>query len=91
MRLLIPFIVALVMMVAALTAHDGVVEPRPVSPDLMQTVFRITGAGDMPRKRITGTGFLVERRRAQAPNGVEYIAVTAAHVLREISGIRRRS
>jgi len=88
MRLLIPFIVALAVLIAGLTAQDTVVEPRPVSPDLvmMQTVFRITGAGDTPRKRITGTGFLVERRGAQAANSVDYIAVTAAHVLRDISG-----
>ena len=88
MRLLITFIVALVVIVGAVTAQEGPAVATPANPDLamMQAVFRITGAGDNPRKRITGTGFLVERRGSQAASSMHYIAVTAAHVLRDISG-----
>lgn len=88
MRVLVTFIVALGVIIGAVAAQDGPVAAKPANPHLamMQAAFRITGAGDNPRKRITGTGFLVERRGSAPTNRVDYIAVTAAHVLRDISG-----
>jgi hypothetical protein len=86
MKRVVPTVVAVAFAAVSLVSQGNPAAPLQASPDvmMMQAVFRISGPGDSARIRITGTGFLIERPNAAA--GMDCIAVTAAHVLRQISG-----
>ncbi len=88
MRRLVLIALIQVLAVEILGAQETPARSRSANPHvaLMQAVFRITGLGDNARETITGTGFLVERTSPLAAGTSEYVAVTAAHVLRRISG-----
>jgi len=88
MKLVVPTVAALALMAVSVVSQENPAAPLQASPDvaMMRAVFRISGPGDTSRIRITGTGFLVERPNAAAAAGIDCIAVTAAHVLRQISG-----
>jgi hypothetical protein len=62
-------------------------KPLDIDSAMMQTTFRIVGPNAaQPGKQSTGTGFLVGRPTPQDPKQSFRIAVTAAHVLKAISG-----
>jgi hypothetical protein len=88
MRRLIPSVLVQVLFVALLEAQESPARSGSANPHiaLMQAVFRITGPGESAKETITGTGFLVERTNPSTGGISDYIAVTAAHVLRRISG-----
>jgi hypothetical protein len=88
MKRVVSTVVVVAWAAVSVASQGNPAAPLQGSPDvlMMQAVFRISGPGDSSRIRITGTGFLIERPNAATPGGMDCIAVTAAHVFRQISG-----